>query len=284
MEVSAEVAATRLLAALGFSVDRMYVVRTVRCYGCPPFPFEALQCVAKTGAEGACTKGADPKRAVTFTAAVIERRIEGRKIEASPDQGWAWFELDRVDPGRGGASRAEVDALRLVAVLIAHWDNKAENQLVCPPGADSPDGSCRTPILVVQDLGATFGPLKIDLQNWRQAPIWSDPAACRVSVKTLPFGGGTFPDHLISEEGRQLTVTLLRQLTPAQLRALFIDSGVTRFTCSPKPASPMPGWPRSPRRSTTWRRPAPARLPPRLPHKASNYSGIQPSATNWTDT
>lgn len=71
--------------------------------------------------------------------------------------------------------------------------------------------------------------MKIDLQNWRQAPIWSDPAACRVSVKTLPFGGGTFPDHLISEEGRQLTVTLLRQLTPAQLRALFIDSGVTRF-------------------------------------------------------
>ena len=37
-----------------------------------------------------------------------------------------------VDPSKGGAPRAHVDALRLLAVFLAHWDNKAENQrLVC---------------------------------------------------------------------------------------------------------------------------------------------------------
>src|SRR3954465_9800736 len=38
-EVYTEVAATRLLAALGFPTDRMYVVKRVRCAGCPADPF-----------------------------------------------------------------------------------------------------------------------------------------------------------------------------------------------------------------------------------------------------
>src|SRR5688572_2096153 len=44
-EIYAEVVATRLLAALGFPADRMYVVKSVRCLGCPPDPFEGLQCL-----------------------------------------------------------------------------------------------------------------------------------------------------------------------------------------------------------------------------------------------
>ncbi|HEV7500786.1 MAG TPA: hypothetical protein VGQ33_12320, partial [Vicinamibacteria bacterium] len=35
VEVFGEVAATRLLSALGFGADRMYVVRSVKCRGCP---------------------------------------------------------------------------------------------------------------------------------------------------------------------------------------------------------------------------------------------------------
>ena len=37
-----------------------------------------------------------------FDTAVIERRLDGRKIEGTDDQGWAWYELDKIDP------RAEV--------------------------------------------------------------------------------------------------------------------------------------------------------------------------------
>lgn len=225
-ELPAEVAATRLLTALGFWSDRMFVVRSVRCAGCPPYPFKALRCLQSTGVRPVCFAGASDAP-VNLPFAVVERRLDGRVIEAAEDQGWAWFELDAVDPSRGGASRAEVDALRLMAVFLAHWDNKAPNQrLICPAGADRPDGSCGAPVAIMQDLGATFGPLKLDLQNWRAGRIWKDPATCTVSMEHLPWGGGTFPEARISEGGRTLLLGLLDQLSDAQLRDLFEGSRV----------------------------------------------------------
>jgi hypothetical protein len=153
--------------------------------------------------------------------------MEGDVIEATDDQGWAWYELDNIDPARGGSTRAEVDALRLLAVLISHWDNKGANQrLVCLPGGSQGDGKCRTPVAMVQDLGATFGPLKLDLHNWRATPMWSDRATCTVSMKTMPYGGATFPDHRITEEGRQLLGGLLQQFSETQLADLFTASRI----------------------------------------------------------
>ncbi|CAN5769945.1 hypothetical protein BH18ACI5_BH18ACI5_24810 [soil metagenome] len=225
-ELHAEVAATRLLSALGFAADRMYVVGSVRCAGCPTFPFGALQCLKKTGIEAGCFPGGiDYDRVITFESAVIERRLEGRKIEAVSDQGWAWFELNKIDPSRGGSSVAEVDALRLMAVILAHWDNKAENQrLLCSPDAERPDGSCANPLAIIQDVGATFGPLKVDLTNWRLFRVWTDAKTCTVSMKTLPYNGATFVDRQISEGGRSLLLGLLEQLTDQQLKDLFENS------------------------------------------------------------
>lgn len=229
-EVPAEIAATRLLAALGFPADRMNRVHSVRCQGCPPLPQQALQCLEKREPAAVCLQGAAPDRIVTFRQVLIERPLEGKKIEAAHDQGWSWYELEKIDPKAGGSSRAEVDALRLMAILLAHWDNKGPNQkLLCPPGAARPDGSCRAPVAAIGDLGSTFGPMKVDLLNWKQRPVWVDPAACRVSMKTLPFDGATFPDTQISEEGRQFALKLLRSLTPPQLNTLFEASGVTEF-------------------------------------------------------
>ena len=230
-ELRAEVGATRLLNALGFGSDRVYVVRRVRCAGCPLFPFPALECYQKTVLKSACLSGAlDYNESVNFDTAVIERRIEGRKIEGHSDQGWAWYELDRIDPQRGGSSSAELDALRLMAVFLAHWDNKAENQrLVCPPGADLPDEGCARPLAVMQDLGATFGPTKVDLINWRKYRVWADATTCAVSMKTLPFGGATFPDRRISEDGRTFLLRLLEQLSDDQLRDLFEGSRITQY-------------------------------------------------------
>ena len=230
-ELRAEVAATRLLSALGFGADHMYVVRRIRCAGCPMFPFQALRCYQRTGLKSACFSGAlDYSETTDFDTAVIERRLEGRKIEGHANQGWAWYELHRIDPARGGSADAEVDALRLMAVLLAHWDNKAENQrLVCRPGGDTEDGGCTTPLAVMQDLGATFGPVKVDLNNWRKYRVWADGASCRVSMKTLPWGGATFPDRQISEPGRQFLLGLLEQLSDQQLRDLFEGSLMTQF-------------------------------------------------------
>ena len=229
-ELPAEVAGTRLLAALGFPTDRMNRVHSVRCHGCPLFPQQALQCLARSEPAAVCLQGASATSLVTFEPAVIERAIEGKKIEAQDDQGWSWYELDRIDAKAGGSSRTEIDALRLVAILLAHWDNKGANQkLVCPPGAVDPDGSCRAPLAAIGDLGGTFGPLKIDLEHWKAFHIWTDAASCRVSMKTLPYNGATFPDTQISEAGRQLALTLLRQLSREQLDTLFATSGVTAF-------------------------------------------------------
>lgn len=229
-EVPAEIAATRLLTALGFPADRMNRVHSVRCRGCPPLPQQALQCLEKGQPAALCLQGAAPDRIMSFDEAVIERPLEGDKIEAIKDQGWSWHELEKIDPKAGGSSRAEVDALRLMAMLLAHWDNKGANQrLLCPPGAERPDGSCRAPLAVIKDLGATFGPKRVDLGNWKQVPIWTDPASCRVSMKTMPFDGATFGEAQISEEGRQFALKLLRPLTAPQLDALFEASGVSTY-------------------------------------------------------
>jgi len=225
-ELYAEVAATRLVAALGFPADRMFVVRAVNCIGCPRFPFHSLRCHAAIGSHWPCfPTGLDFEHRTRFAPAVIEERLPGRRIEALHDQGWAWFELDRIDPARGGSSHAEVDALRLLAVFLAHWDNKAENQrLVCPEGADLPDGGCAKPLAMIQDLGGTFGPAKLDLQNWRRTPVWTDARACRVSMEALPYDGATFEERAISEEGRLFLLRLIEQLAPDQIESLFTSA------------------------------------------------------------
>ncbi len=229
-ELHAEVATTRLLSALGFGADRMYVVRSVRCAGCPRFPFATARCTAATGLERPCLASGNPEREVTFEPAVIERNAEGETIESHDDSGWGWFELDRIDPARGGASRAEVDAFRLLAAFVAHWDNKAPNQrLICPEGRGLPGGGCTAPLAMMQDVGATFGPLKLDLPNWRQTPVWADRATCTVSMRTLPWQGATFPDRRISESGRQMLAGLLGALTERQLTDLFTASRVVSF-------------------------------------------------------
>jgi hypothetical protein len=229
-EVPAEITATRLLTALGFPTDRMNRVHSIKCRGCPPLPQQALKCLEKRESANVCLQGAAPDRVVTFQQALIERPLEGEKIEATDDQGWSWYELEKIDPKAGGSSRAEVDALRLIAVILVHWDNKGANQkLLCPAGKRQPDGSCPAPMAIIGDLGATFGPNRVDLPNWSRQAVWADPGSCKVSMKALPFDGATFPDQQISEAGRQFALKLLRQLTAQQLNTLFEASGLTAF-------------------------------------------------------
>src|SRR5256885_7659052 len=53
-EIYAEVAGSRLLNILGFPADRMYVVKSVRCYGCPEDPYLGMQCLNDGGDFDAC--------------------------------------------------------------------------------------------------------------------------------------------------------------------------------------------------------------------------------------
>jgi hypothetical protein len=234
-EPRAERAATRLLSTLGFGADRMHFVKRVRCRGCPVYPhprWGPLNSLFARKSEN-----------TDFKDVAVEEPMPGRPIEAGDKQGWAWDEMDKVDPARGGASRAELDALRLISVFLADWDNKAANQaLICLPGGDRPDGGCDLPFAYLQDVGATFGPRGLDLEAWRATPIWADPSTCRVSMKALPFHGATFRDTAISEGGRRLLADELKQLRRQQLRDLFIASDFTEFARSSDAGRDVENW------------------------------------------
>ncbi len=226
-ETFGEVAATRLVGALGFGADRMYVVGVVRCFGCPAYPYP------KIGIFDALRT--DASRAFDFEMAVIERRLPGVEIAG----GWAWPELDSIDPTAGGATRAQVDALRLLAVFLNNWDGKPVNErLLCQGGFDPVAKECAAPLAYMQDLGQTFGPKSIDLDGWTRTPVWADAATCRVSMSTLPWKGATFRDGTISEGGRAFLAALLRQLSAAQVRALFSGARFTEFFRNAAAADP----------------------------------------------
>ncbi|HEV7501227.1 MAG TPA: hypothetical protein VGQ33_14535 [Vicinamibacteria bacterium] len=213
VEVFGEVAATRLLSALGFGADRMYVVRSVRCHGCPAFPYPRMEVLDAVESVA--------RHDTTFTMAVIERKMAGRAIKGQHAYGWTWSDLARIDPAAGGSSRTEVDALRLMGMFLNDWDNKAPNQrLTClDPGVDTEP--CARPFALLQDVGETFGPRGVDLDGWRRTPIWSDPATCHLSMKDLPYAGATFAEADIGEAGRRFLGDRLRQLSRAQTVALF---------------------------------------------------------------
>jgi hypothetical protein len=215
-EVYGEVAATRLLWALGFGADRMYPVR-VSCRGCP-------------GRLGGPQSASGTMR---FDPAVIEREMPGAEFDDDP--GWSWADLGSLDPTAGGASRQEVDALKLMAVFLQHTDNKVEQQrLLC---LDEPRAKhaerCRRPFLMLNDVGLTFGAANflnnntlggVNFRAWSNASIWDDAQHCVGNLARSFTGTLSYPR--ISEEGRQFLAALLARLSRRQIRDLFT---VSRF-------------------------------------------------------
>ena len=207
-EVFAEVASSRLFWALGFGAEANYPVR-VDCRGCP-----------------ATIVGTD--------YASIQRMHRGDDIETRDVYGWAWPELDEIER-QPPAERAAREALKLLAVLVQHTDNKTEQQrLVCldaGPGADP--AHCVQPLLMVHDLGQTFGHANIfnrdkvgsvNLRKWADSPVWKDPKHCVGNL--APSQTGTLNDPIITEAGRRFLADLLIQLTDGQIHDLF---AVARF-------------------------------------------------------
>lgn len=220
-EVFAEVAASRLLWALGFGADHMYPVRVV-CRGCP------RELNGSSSAEGE----------FVFDPAVIERKMPGAELSEE----WSWTELDNVDEATGGASRTHRDALKLLAVFLQHTDTKPQQQrLIClgeeAPGLHPP---CARPFLMINDLGLTFGrstkfninaTSSMNLAAWARVPVWKDATSC---TGNLPRSvTGTLDDPVISEEGRRFLAGLLMQLTDAQIHDLFAVARVTLRARSP---------------------------------------------------
>ena len=216
-EVFGEVAASRLLWALGFGADHMYPVRVI-CQGCPA-EFNGI--IRDNGDH-------------IFDPATIERKMPGAVISDK----WSWKQLDAIDEEAGGAPLAHRDALKLMAVFLQHSDTKpAQQRLICLDGeGDLPEGAaCDKPFILLQDVGVTFGkgslfngntPSSMNLDRWARTPVFeSSTGRC---VGNLPKSfTGTLGEPVISEAGRQFLAGLLRQLTDAQIHDLFEVSRAT---------------------------------------------------------
>jgi hypothetical protein len=224
-EVEGSVLASRLLWALGFGADRDYPVR-VTCRGCSTDPW---------------TKRAAVPGEQVFDPATIEVKSDGHEMKAGNNEGWAWPELALVDEAYGGATRAQRDALTLLAVFMQHTDSKTVQQrLLCLPGGMTSEGVCDKPFLMVHDVGLTFGhgnflnrttTGSVNFTEWARTPVWRDGEACVAHMSQSKTG--TLGDPHISDAGRQFLADLLVQLTDRQLRDLFEVARVDRRSRTP---------------------------------------------------
>lgn len=202
-EVYGEVAGSRLFWALGFPAERMYSVR-ILCENCPVDPF---------------VSSATPRAKRLFEPATVQRRQAGEPVWVTKDEGWTFDELDLIDEKKGGAPRAQVDALKLLAAFVNHADNTPNQQtLLCPAG----DADCLKPVMYINDLGGTFGGREAftSFKGWsRQKSLWKDKPAC-----VLDFTGKAdkYKNPAISEAGRAFLADLLKRLSDRQIKDLFL--------------------------------------------------------------
>ena len=110
---------------------------------------------------------------------MIERE-GGSKVEVPGYEGWALPELDTIGTRAGGATRAQLDAFKLLAVFIQHSDSKpGQQEIVCQEGRKGKDAkgneTCAEAWLVIKDLGGSFGKAtklnssKMNLADWDEA-------------------------------------------------------------------------------------------------------------------
>ncbi len=223
-EVFAEVASSRLLWALGFYTDAWFPVR-VECHNCPADP--------DSGKGGVDTRIFDP--------AIIVRKFKGRKMYevGKDDEGWSWKELAQLN----GRPTYERDSLALLGAFIVHSDNKPPQQrLVCDKvkvdgTTKPPTTTCENSMMVVQDVGATFGggglftgndTAKMNLDHWSGNSLWkkvgkggSDCPECQARLQKSLTANDGLEDPKVSEEGRRYLAGMMCQLNDQQIADLF---------------------------------------------------------------
>ena len=203
-EVHAEIAASRLVWALGYYVDELYYV-----------------------GEGAISGLEDPGRAKDhvdasgrFRHARFERRQERHH---SVDRGWSFA----ANPFTG---TRELSGLKILMTLISNWDIEGErnNRVVevRRPG-EEPYRQ-----YFVGDLGATFGRMgrrltnhsKWNLEDYRQEGFIDEVDDDEVE---FDFDGLDGDMDEVPREHARWFADLLGQLTPAQVRQAFEAAGAT---------------------------------------------------------
>ena len=222
-EVYAEVVSTRLMWALGYYADSWFPVR-VECSNCPENVIS----------------GSGPTGMHTFDPATIVYKYPGNKMyeQGKEEEGWSWKELDTAN----GRPTYERDGLKLLGAFIKHSDNKPPQQrLTCDEvkvdeKTQPYTTTCNKSIMLVQDVGATFGgggwftsntSAKMNLKIWSSKKLWNKvgtdgaPKQCEAALRKSLTAHDGLDNPKISEEGRRFDAGLMCQLSDKQIEDLF---------------------------------------------------------------
>jgi hypothetical protein len=222
-EVFAELVATRLMWALGYYADSWFAVQ-VECHNCPENP----------------VSGSGTPATRTYVPANIVRKFSWHKMTESgkDEEGWSWNELESVN----GRPTYERDGLELLAAFMQHSDNKPPQQrLTChkveiDDKAIPPSVTCDKSVMLVQDVGATFGggglftsnsSAKMNLKSWSNKKLWNSagtegaPKQCQAALRKSLTATNGLSNPKISEEGRRFDAGLMCQLSDRQIEDLF---------------------------------------------------------------
>lgn len=215
-EVFTEVAAARFLWALGFPADHMYSALAVRCIGCSHDPFRDNQ-----GSNTASLRD-EP---VVFRVVAVERLLPMDSIDPQHDETWSWADAAALyASGWTREQKVGFDAYRLaLGLLTFHNPLDSQNRLVCAEwkaGARDPM-VCQRPMILVQDLGSSFGkPGSLgtnprgDFRAWQTQTVFANADRCELKY---PLKG----ESTVLHEAQELLVRRLEKLDRASVKAIF---------------------------------------------------------------
>jgi hypothetical protein len=199
-EVNAEIAATRLMWALGYQVDENYFIKSGKIIG------------AKGLTRAAETIGPDG----SFTKARFERR------DPEWDEVGFWNIEDSVFKGT-----KELSGFHAALLLMNSWDVKPANTVILRSKGEKPNE-----LYIMSDLGSTFGSMKGSNNRSR----WDLEMYKTTEYVTGVVEGTKFQFHhtllgnkpiIIPIEHARWFSGLASQLTDPQLRRLFEAAGGT---------------------------------------------------------
>ena len=288
-EVHTEVAATRLMHALGAGADRMYLVDTaalLRLPGRPaPDAAAASRARSRSASESASqiVRGQDADREARRSTSTTRSTSTSRPSPSSdaPRAGrsrrterpaGAATSSTSCQPGRGEVPRRARRAAPARGVPQQLGQPRRQPAPAVPRRRRAPGGRRlprrRSPTCTTWGRpSATWAePRASASSTWRAggpSPIWKDRAACTVSIESPRFHGATFGEATISERGRQFLAERLRRIGDEQVRDLFEGARFAEYedasACEPRRRAA--GSRRSRTRSARSRRATHARRP-----------------------
>lgn len=203
-KVHAEIAASRIVWALGYFADENYFVPTARIDGVK----DLKRAAALVGPDGS---------------------IHTARFERMPDGAERFAEWN-IEKNQFDGTR-ELSGLKMLMVVLGNWDMTTHNTWIHRvKAAGSPDVEER---FVVTDLGSTFGrmtgganaaPSRWNLAEYRNARVVSTVSAGHL-VFTSPLMGNA-PLKIPLEHARWF-VSFASKLTDEQLRQAFTAAGAS---------------------------------------------------------